>query len=49
MNKKPFLLKMCKENNEQCREKNEKLCKVKRARESDHTPFIDRTEYYNLS
>ena len=29
--------------------KNEKLCKVKRAGESDHTPLIDRTEFYNLS
>ena len=48
MNKEPFLLKMRKENNEQCREKNEKLCKVKRAGESDRTSFIDRTEYYNL-
>ena len=28
---------------------NEKLCKVKRAGESDRTPFIDRTEYHNLS
>ena len=40
---------MCKENNEQRREKNEELCKVKRAGESDRTPFIGRTEYYNLS
>ena len=40
---------MRKENNGQCREKNEKLCKVKTAGESDRTPFIDRTEYYNLS
>ena len=29
MNKKPFLLRMQKENNEQYREKNKKLCKVK--------------------
>ena len=49
MNKPPFLLKIRKENNRQCREKNEKLFKVKRAGESDHTSFIDRTEYYNLS
>ena len=28
---------------------NDKLCKVKRAGESNHTSFIDRTEYYNLS
>ena len=40
---------MRKENNGQCREKDENLCKVKRAAESDHTPFIDWTEYYNLS
>ena len=40
---------MRKENNGQCREKDEKLCKVKRAGESDRMPFIDRTEYYNLS
>ena len=39
---------MRKENNGQCREENKK-CKVKRAGESDHTPFIDRTEYYNIS
>ena len=45
----PILLKMRKENNGQCREKKEKLCKVKRAGESDRTPFIDRTEYYNIS
>ena len=32
MNKSPFLLKMRKENNGQCREKNEKLCKVKACR-----------------
>ena len=32
MNKEPFLLKMPKENNEQCREKNKKLCKVKACR-----------------
>ena len=49
MNEKPFFLKMLEENNGQCREKNEKLCKVKRAGESDSTPFIYRTEYYNLS
>ena len=30
-------------------EKNEKLCKVKRAGESDRMSFINRTEYYNLS
>ena len=42
-------MKMRKENNEQCREKNEKLCKVTRADESDRTPFIERTEYHNLS
>ena len=42
-------MKMRKENNEQCREKNKKLCKVKRAGESDRTSFIERTEYYNLS
>ena len=42
MNKYPFLLKMHKENDGQCREKNEKLCKVERA----GTPFIDKTEYY---
>ena len=40
---------MHKENNGQCREKDEKLCKVKRTGESDRTPFIDRTEYYNVS
>ena len=34
---------MRKENNGQCREKIEKLCKVKRADESDCTPFIDNT------
>ena len=45
-----YLVKMRKENNGQCREKNsKKLRKVKRAGESDRTPFIDRTEYYNLS
>ena len=53
MNKKPVLLKIHQENNGQCREKNkklcEKLCKVKRFGESDRTPFIDRTEYYNFS
>ena len=27
----------------------EKLCKVKRAGESNHTSLIDWTEYYNLS
>ena len=43
MNKFPCLLKMRKENNGQCREKIEKLCKVKRADESDCTPFIDNT------
>ena len=48
MNKWPFLLKMHKENNEQCREKSEKLCKVKMAGESDRTPVIDRTEYCNF-
>ena len=32
MNKESFLLKMPKENNEQCREKNKKLCKVKACR-----------------
>ena len=37
---------MREENNVQRREKNGKLCKVKRAGESDCTPFIDRTEYY---
>ena len=42
-------MKMRKENNGQCREKNEKLCKVKRTGENGRTPFIDRTEYYNLS
>ena len=26
------------------REKNEKLCKIKKTGESDHTPFIDRTQ-----
>ena len=46
MNKYPFLLKMRKENNRQCRENNAKLRKVKRAGESDRTQFIDRTEYY---
>ena len=30
-------------------EKNEKLSEVKRASESGRMPFIDRTEYYNLS
>ena len=45
MNKWPFLLKMHKENNGQCREKNEKLCKVKRAGESNRAQVIDRTEY----
>ena len=40
---------MLTENNGQCREKNEKLYKVKRAGESNRMPFIDRTEYYNLS
>ena len=40
---------MRKENNEQCREMNEILWKAKRAGESDGTPFIDKTEYYNLS
>ena len=49
MNKWLFLLKMHKENNGQCRGKNEKLCKVKRAGESNHTQVIDRTEYYNLN
>ena len=42
-------MKMRKENNEQCREKNKKLCEVKRTGESDRTPFIERIEYYNLS
>ena len=32
MNELEFLLKMHKENNGQCREKNEKLCKVKACR-----------------
>ena len=32
MNRWPFLLKMQKENNGQCREKNEKLCKIKACR-----------------
>ena len=49
MNKWPFLLKMRKENNGQCREKNENLCKVKSTGKSDRAPFIDRTEYCNLS
>ena len=40
---------MRKENNGQCREKNDKLYKVERAGESDRIPFIDRTEYYNFS
>ena len=40
---------MGKEDNGQCREKNEMLCKVKRAGESDHMPFIDRTEYDRVS
>ena len=31
-NKEPFLLKMCQGNNGQCREKNEKLCKLKSCR-----------------
>ena len=35
---------MHQENDGQCIEKNKKLCKVKRAGESDRTPFIDRTE-----
>ena len=30
-------------------EKNEKLCKVKRAGESDRMSFTNRIEYYNLS
>ena len=30
-------------------EKNEKLCKVKRAGQSDSMSFFNRTEYYNLS
>ena len=47
--KQPFLLKMHNENNGLCREKNEKLCKVQRDGESNCMPFIDRTEYYNLS
>ena len=42
-------MKIHKENNGQCREKNKKLCKVKKAVESDRRPFIDKTEYYNLS
>ena len=49
MNKWLFLLKMHKENNGQYRGKNEKLCKVKRAGESNRTQVIDRTEYYNLN
>ena len=49
MNKWLFLLKMHKENNGQCRGKNEKLCKVKRAGESNRTQVIDRTEYNNLN
>ena len=48
MNKKPFLLKTCKENNGQCREKNEKLCKVKRVDKSHLISFTDRTEYDGL-
>ena len=32
MNKQPFLPKMLKENNGQCRENNEKLCEVKACR-----------------
>ena len=32
MNKYPFLLKMRQEHNGQCREKNEKLCKLKSCR-----------------
>ena len=39
---------MRKENNGQCREKNERLCKVKGTDESDHMPFTSRAEYYNL-
>ena len=31
------------------KEKNEKFCKVKTAGESHRAPFIDRTEYYDLS
>ena len=42
-------MKIRKENNGQCREKNEKLQKVKSAGESDRAPFIDRTEYCNIS
>ena len=42
-------MNMRKENNGQCKEKNEQLFKVKRVGESDRTPFIYRTEYYNLS
>ena len=30
-------------------EKNDKLCKVKGAGESDRMSFLNRTEYYNLS
>ena len=44
-----FLLKMCKENNGQCKEKKKKLCKVKRAGESNRTPFIDKNDYHNFS
>ena len=36
---------MCKEYNEEWREMNEKLCKVKMTGESDRTPFINNTEY----
>ena len=46
MNKQPFLPEMRKKNNGQCRQKNKKLCKVKGAGESDHTPFNERTGYY---
>ena len=46
MNKWSFLLKMRKEYNGQCKEKNKKLYKVKRAGKSDYIPFTDRIEYY---
>ena len=49
MNKQPFLLRMRKENNGQCKEKNKKLRKLKKTGQNDRTPFICRTEYYNLS
>ena len=40
---------MHKENNEQYREKSEKVHKGKRTSENNHTPFIDKIECYNLS